>query len=551
VTVFQETKIAIIIGPEAKPASSLEGAVSAPSGLDPSDLRRTLLHTGCTAHDRMGSPAAGHPHHDPHAGPSASTSSNTAQRHPNHSHDVSHVHGGAPERDSHKPHGTRSESAPELPAREITEGSKDLQNGKELPIRRESSDSALDKPETSRDRRGAPHSSTDQDNKLGVERRTEPTMPERSTPIGDLLKPDTLRELIRSQFSNPNSPNTLMSDGLAPRYTTNRSQENHQAYDQRTETQRVVQQVQIQETLTARTVIPDASSWEGRTQAASASTATTLNDLRTSTLDKLHQMKSALEIAMERAQPHLSAEHSPPSTLHSQPPGAFSYVEPVRHNTTPMLTVHNEDRSNPGRSDAAARSEKANLLFDSLAAIAKKVASVETLRKLDQSFESACLAMFAAAALGVMATDRLLRELLALARETEQRLKEEGDAVVTERDAIKRLHEAAQSLEEELQGTQANQAGLVADITGIVADATLGRPVAGVRIDAGPLGTIETNNWGEFHLRNIPIGTAYQLVPSHIGYSFTQEVISGTVGATNYIHIDALRQLEHPASEHR
>jgi hypothetical protein len=216
-----------------------------------------------------------------------------------------------------------------------------------------------------------------------------------------------------------------------------------------------------------------------------------------------------------------------------------------------MLTVHNEDRSNPGRSDAAARSEKANLLFDSLAAIAKKVASVETLRKLDQSFESACLAMFAAAALGVMATDRLLRELLALARETEQRLKEEGDAVVTERDAIKRLHEAAQSLEEELQGTQANQAGLVADITGIVADATLGRPVAGVRIDAGPLGTIETNNWGEFHLRNIPIGTAYQLVPSHIGYSFTQEVISGTVGATNYIHIDALRQLEHPASEHR
>jgi hypothetical protein len=150
--------------------------------------------------------------------------------------------------------------------------------------------------------------------------------------------------------------------------------------------------------------------------------------------------------------------------------------------------------------------------------------------------------MFAAAALGVIATDRLLRELLALARETEQRLKEEDELTYTERDTIERLNEAVRTLEEELAGAQASQAGLVADITGIVADTTLSRPLAGVCIDAGPLGTIKTNNWGEFHLRNIPIGTAYRLIPSHFGYSFAQDAISGTVGTTNYIHIDAIRQ---------
>jgi hypothetical protein len=141
----------------------------------------------------------------------------------------------------------------------------------------------------------------------------------------------------------------------------------------------------------------------------------------------------------------------------------------------------------------------------------------------------------------MMATDRVLRELLALAREAEERLREESPNEELETGEFVGMQDAARQLEEELAAKKSAEAGLVGDITGVVADATIGRPLGGARIDAGPLGVFETNAWGEFHIKNVPLGTDFRLIPSLFGYSFDPDVIFSAVGVTNYFNIAGIR----------
>ncbi len=555
------------------PAEAISPATDTPLGgaakLDPGELRRHLMQGGSVSVEGgQGTSAGPHFHHHPHPGtasyPNLAGQPRLDPNDPSHHFQPLPRHAG-PEAaipiSPQVPRQAADQSAEVVPNARKKEAqtptdsapSKEKQETSEKPAQAaKGQDQKEEKPTTD------PKATTETKGELrtsekvgpGIDQKVEPSMPDRSTPIGDLLKPDRIRDLIAGTRTISSHHRSAIDNSLQPNQTPANSPDLNPRYENRPDSQRIIQQVIVNETILQRTtplsIEPrTANSFQG-SSTQNTSTATTMAELRTSTLDKLTQMKSALEISVERAIPHLASEQSRTTQSAPQGAGIFSYVEPVRHQAVPTLSVQIEDRTASSQGDARSRAEKGNVVLDGLAQITKKVASIETLRALDRNFENACLAMFAAAALGVMATDRVLRELLALAREAEQRLREEQPDRESKASELEGMRDAVRQLEDELAEQKMNaEAGLVADITGVVADATIGRPLAGVRIDAGALGFVETNAWGEFHIRNIPLGTEFRLVPSLLGYSFDPDVIFSAVGVTNYFNIGGVERQDH------
>ena len=555
-----EGKTIVIVLPSQGTAPSTDAPVGAGAHIDAVGFRRNLMQTGGPHVDPASGSGAGQylhpPHHRHNENPylhhntpqpavplqGAGVNQTEFQVRP-----AGNTGGVDMAPQSPRPNPARGEDAP------LKEAKKDPRAEGDTPTLKDKNGSPertqqTDKSTLTRDEKITdPKATLATSEKIGphIDSKGEPVMPDRSTPIGDLLKPDRIRDFIAGTHNLSTHHQTARTEPAQPSSNTITAPEPTSRHETRPDAQRIIQQVIIPETITHRatslTIDPlTANSFQiGPTQ--NIQTATVMADLRTSTLDKLTQMKSALEITVERATPHLATDQLRPTDPSPQTAGVFSYVEPVRHQAAPFLSIQAEDRTASTRDDTHSRAEKGNVILDGLAEITKKIANIENLRALDRTFENACLAMFAAAALGVMATDRVLRELLALAREAEERLREESPNEELETGEFVGMQDAARQLEEELAAKKSAEAGLVGDITGVVADATIGRPLGGARIDAGPLGVFETNAWGEFHIKNVPLGTDFRLIPSLFGYSFDPDVIFSAVGVTNYFNIAGIR----------
>lgn len=556
-----EGKTVIIVVPSQGTAPSIDAPLGAGGRLDAGELRRNLMQTGGTNFEpaREGGPQQ-HPHHphhhhisEPNAYPYTPPTIPPAQGGVGNQGDVQ-IHPTGPNVGADNALQTIRPKPVQVEPEAVKEPKKDASaegNAPRLKEKSEAPEKALPtekninlKEEKAPTDPKATLSPTEKVS-TGVDHKVEPAMPDRSTPIGDLLRPDRIRDLIAGTRNISANHHTSAKEASQNTPNTAPFQDPSARYETRPDTQRIIQQVIVAETVTHRatplTLEPRTANSFQIAPSQNTQTATAMSDLRTSTLDKLTQMKSAFENTVERATPHLVTEQTRASTVSPQPAGIFSYVEPVRHQASPTLSVQAEDRTASSPNESRSRSEKGNVILDGLAHITKKVANIETLRALDRSFENACLAMFAAAALGVMATDRVLRELLALAREAEQRLRDEAPNEESETGELAVMQDAARQLEDELAAKKNAEAGLVGDITGVVADATIGRPLGGVKIDAGPLGIFETNAWGEFHIKNIPLGTEFRLIPSLLGYTFDPGVIFSAVGVANYFNITGLR----------
>ena len=68
-------------------------------------------------------------------------------------------------------------------------------------------------------------------------------------------------------------------------------------------------------------------------------------------------------------------------------------------------------------------------------------------------------------------------------------------------------------------------------VTGVVVDGS-GRPVPGVTVDGGVLGTTTTDLSGRFTLGPIPFGSSYTITISRPGFSFTAPTLTGIAGET-------------------
>ena len=280
-------------------------------------------------------------------------------------------------------------------------------------------------------------------------------------------------------------------------------------------------------------------------------------------LEKLSQLQDSLDIAMARAaQPGHSDERGSlfePQTKPDQ--GSFIYFDkPSRVETsngaTPELTLgpQRADRTTPNlaseaRNDVAiagglqeSRQTSAHRLLENLAGLAERALSLETLKKFDHALESACLSIFGVAALGVIATDKTLRTLVALGRYTNTLIAEKEEVPREEAPLLEGVSEALCALEIELLDKKSeDSATLVADITGVVGLATAPQPVEGVRVDGGILGSTHTDRWGQFALRNIPLGESFTLSFSHPDFNLHPGAVSGIVGLSTFINVAAER----------
>ena len=277
-------------------------------------------------------------------------------------------------------------------------------------------------------------------------------------------------------------------------------------------------------------------------------------ELRTSVLDKLTQLQDGLDIAMARAaQPGLRDERGPTTDLAAKPEqGSFIYFERPSSSVESSLAPQRADRNAtpsspqqrpeliPDTVPQESASPNSHKLLRSLARLAEKALSVETLRKLDRGFENACLTLFGAAALGVIATDRILRALIALGRYSQQAAQDEDAVSDGEAILLHGVSEALYALEVELLEKNSGSAStLVADVTGVVGLDGAARPIEGVRIEGGPLGTTHTDTWGQFTFKNIPLGEAFHLSLSHPEYFFNASTVTGIAGINTFINVTA------------
>jgi hypothetical protein len=102
------------------------------------------------------------------------------------------------------------------------------------------------------------------------------------------------------------------------------------------------------------------------------------------------------------------------------------------------------------------------------------------------------------------------------------------------------VSEALYALEVELlEKNSGSGSTLVADITGVVGLHGAARPIEGVRIEGGPLGTTHTDTWGQFTFKNIPLGEAFHLSLSHPEYFFNASTVTGIAGINTFINVTA------------
>lgn len=290
-------------------------------------------------------------------------------------------------------------------------------------------------------------------------------------------------------------------------------------------------------------------------------------DARGSVTDRLTQLRDALQIAIERSslQPLASPERLHFVSHAASQIGDFRAVEPVTYAARPQTAIQHEERSNSdsprpllgqakphtgpslrpagqGRDDLPSETvEKANKVLDALTKATQKLLSLKTLRSIEYAAETSVIAAAAAIALGVMGSDVVVTQILALSKDILSRLRgekettEQDDAIANDvDDIVKELELACADRGVE----RINQrAGLVADIPGTVREETTGLALEGIEIDGGPLGITHTNGQGEFIFKNVPVDEGFAIVAKDAHYSFFPCPALGTVSATTYLTI--------------
>jgi hypothetical protein len=276
---------------------------------------------------------------------------------------------------------------------------------------------------------------------------------------------------------------------------------------------------------------------------------------------------------MERSSPQpLTSNDRPAISNHSVAnQGDFTRIDVPINGSRPTTNVQAEGRSSPNvivplatpadyssslthggairpvgyaREGAdSARQEKANNALEALSKAAQKILSVSTLRSLENAAETAVLTAAAAIALGVMGSEIVLKEIVALSEEIMKRLRGEKLGGEKGEKELVELEKAIRELEEECadRGVETiNQpAGLVADIAGSVKDDSSEAPLEGIEIDGGPLGVTYTNAQGEFIFKNVPLDQGFTIVARNSHYSFFPSPAIGTVSAATYLSIFA------------
>ena len=389
-----------------------------------------------------------------------------------------------------------------------------------------------------------------------VERPTVPTTPERvlATLPGSQPAPPEL-----SPEKTPRPADSIVTPAI--REVLN---------DVRNDTARLMQQLLGQEVSASRpTTAPTATT--GIQTAVAPVLNPALSEARTSVNERLTQLRDALQTTIERSSPQPTANHDRTAPLRPGTPqvGDFTRIEPVAHTARPQTTIQSEGRGAPEglrllspQTDATVRpaalgpiravgekmeevralpQEKAANLLEALSKAAEKVLSIQTLRSIEQATETAVLTAAAAIALGVMGSEIVLKELIALGEDILARLRGEKKLGDGAEKKIVEIEQLVRELEEECadRGVEnINQpAGLVADIPGVVKDDITGLPLEGLEIDGGKLGITYTNSRGEFIFRNAPLQEGFVVVARDVNYSFFPCPAIGTVSPKTFVTI--------------
>lgn len=338
--------------------------------------------------------------------------------------------------------------------------------------------------------------------------------------------------------------------------------------DPRNDTARLIQQLLANDPSASRPQTPPPS------EAIQSQTIhPSLSDARAGVNERLTQLRDALQVTIERSspQPITSPEQNPLPSHSVANQGDFTRFETTFYGARPTTTVQSEGRSAPDitrpvsvdtnpsagqtstaqsptgairpvgqpREDTAAlNQEKANNLLEALSKAAQKIVSVENLRRLEAAAETAVLTAAAAIALGVMGSEIVLKEIVALSEEFLKRLR--GQSPDGEKEVVK-LEELIRQLEEQCADrgveTITQPAGLVADIPGTIKDDATGAPLEGIEVDGGALGITYTDAQGNFIFKNVPLEEGFAIVARTINYSFFPCPAIGTVSAATYLTI--------------
>lgn len=292
-----------------------------------------------------------------------------------------------------------------------------------------------------------------------------------------------------------------------------------------------------------------------------------LVEVRASVTERLTQLRDALQTTIERSspQPLTTPERLQNVAQATSQPGDFRAVEPVTHAARPQTTIQHEGRTSgeyprptaghiePNTFPALrpvgqtreelppGTTEKAHNLLDALSKATQKLLSLQTLRNIEYAAETSVITAAAAIALGVIGSDLMLKQLLALSKEILSGLRAERAPGEDEEKVAADVEALVKELEMECadRGVETiNQpASLVADIPGTVRDDTTGLPLAGIEIDGGPLGITHTNGQGEFIFKNVPVDEGFAIVAKDEHYSFFPCPALGTVSTTTYLTI--------------
>jgi len=341
--------------------------------------------------------------------------------------------------------------------------------------------------------------------------------------------------------------------------------------DTRNDTARLLQQLLAHDSTPARPptlTIPE----EWATTHIAPPLNQSLVEARASILERLPQLRDALQTTLERSspQPQTSIDRvvSPSQALLQA--GDFSKIERLTYEVRPQSILQSADRSAPKdmqaissvptlrdiltnrppieglrpgghREESSRHGEKASAVLDALSKAAGTILSLQTLRRIDAAAETAVLTAAAAIALGVMGSEIVLKEILALSEEFLRRLR--GERSPEEGAEKLELEKAVRELEKECADrgveTIAQPAGLVADIPGTVRDAATDLPLEGIEIDGGPLGTTYTNARGEFIFTNVPLDQGFVIRAKSQTLSFFPDPAIGTVSATTNLSVTA------------
>ncbi len=393
---------------------------------------------------------------------------------------------------------------------------------------------------------------------------------ERPAPSLSPEKPGTLQQppeispptLIPDRSARP--PETILSPAI--RETLN---------EPRNDTARLLQQILAHDPSPSRPVGPTATGgWVEGSQGPAINPS--IAEARASVTDRLSQLRDALQTTIERTSPQPATMLDRPSAVSqaSTQQGDFTRADPPTHSGCPQTELQGEGRSGSGALRIPTRSiehganapsaggalrpvgqgrdeggshqgEKASSLIDALSRAAQKLLSLQALRKIDHAAETAVITAAAAIALGVMGSDIVLKEILALSEQILRHLRGDRALGDTKERAFREIEAAVRELEETCADrgveTIGQPTGLVADIPGAVRDDRTGQPLEGIEIDGGTLGITHTNAQGEFIFKNVPMEEGFVVVANNETYSFFPSPAIGTVSPNTFLTILARR----------